>query len=269
MMLEYDANMNFIRAFNPNIAVNTHGMRVDRYGNIWVIDSFLNVVWKLNAKDEPLMTLGKRGEVGAWDDTKWNGMFNQPLDIAWDADDNIYIIQSHGGTSNPPACTYCANYSNTNPSVPQGSDARLMKFDKTGKYLTSVSLMHPSGPYPTTHSVVVTPSGEVWASDRQENKILVFDRNLKPIRQMQLPNRTSGLFIDAKGQPWVSTGMDGMILRIDNAGKVLGWIGKRGTATDAEPYLIGEAHYMVMTPDLKTIYVADSVNGRVQRLDAN
>ena len=33
MMVEYDAQGKFIRTFNPNIAINTHGMRVDRYGN--------------------------------------------------------------------------------------------------------------------------------------------------------------------------------------------------------------------------------------------
>jgi len=81
MMVEYDGKGKFLRTFNPNIAINTHGMRIDAHGNIWVIDSFLNVIWKLNPKGEPMMVVGKRGEVGAWDDAKWNGMFNQPLDI--------------------------------------------------------------------------------------------------------------------------------------------------------------------------------------------
>src|ERR1043165_4439657 len=81
MMVEYDGNGKFLRTFNPNIAINSHGMRVDRHGNIWLTDSFLNVVWKLNPKGEPEMMLGNRGEVAPWDDSKWNGGFNQPLDI--------------------------------------------------------------------------------------------------------------------------------------------------------------------------------------------
>ena len=46
------------------------------------------------------MTLGTRGEVAKWDDAKWNGMFNQPMDVAFDKDDNFYVVQGHGGTSN-------------------------------------------------------------------------------------------------------------------------------------------------------------------------
>lgn len=267
MMVEYDAAGKFIRSFNPNIATNTHGLRVDRHGNIWATDSFLNVVWKLNPKGEPLMVLGTRGEVAAWDDSQWNGKLNQPLDVAFDADDNVYVIQGHGGTSNPPSCTYCATYQTANPPVPQGSDPRLLKFDRTGKFLASRSLAHEAGPYPTTHSVIVTAKGEVWATDRQENKILVMDRNLKPLREILQPNRTSGLLTDAKGQVWMASGMDGMIMRLDDQGKITGWIGQRGTATDAQPFLIGEAHYLAVTPDQKTIYIADSVNARVHRLE--
>src|SRR5476649_2187480 len=132
MMVEYDASGKFLRTFNPNIAVNSHGMRVDRHGNIWLTDSFLNVVWKLNPKGEPVMTLGTRGEVGAWSDSKWNGMFNQPLDVNFDADDNIYVVQGHGGTSPPPDCTYCATYKTSKPNPVQGSDPRVLKFNKDG-----------------------------------------------------------------------------------------------------------------------------------------
>jgi DNA-binding beta-propeller fold protein YncE len=269
MMVEYDAAGKFLRTFNPNIAINTHGMRVDPHGNIWAIDSFLNVIWKLNAKGEPLMVTGKRGEVGAWDDSKWNGMFNQPLDINFDKDDNFYVVQGHGGTSPPPSCIYCATYKTSHPPVPQGSDPRVFKFDKNGHYVTSRALPHADGTYPTIHSVIVTPKGEVWVTDRQLNKILVFDRNLKPIREIQEPNLTSGLFVDAKGQIWMSAGMDGMIMSLDPNGKITGWIGKEGRTTDPHSNLIGEAHYLVVTPDEKTIYIADSENAKVVKLEHN
>jgi sugar lactone lactonase YvrE len=269
MMVEYDAAGKFLRTFNPNIAMNTHGMRVDRHGNIWAIDSFLNVVWKLNAKGEPLMAIGRRGQVGAWDNSKWNGMFNQPLDIAFDKDDNFYIVQGHGGTSPPPSCIYCATYKTSHPPVPQGSDPRVFKFDKNGHYIASRPLPHADGTYPTIHSVIVTPKGELWVTDRQLNKIMVFDTNLKPIREIQEPNLTSGLFVDAKGQIWMSAGMDGMIMSLDPNGKITGWIGKAGRTKNPHSDLIGEAHYLVVTPDEKTIYIADSVNAKVLKLEHN
>ena len=45
-------------------------MRVDRHGNIRVIDSFLNVVRKLDASGEPLMALGTRGETVPWTENR-------------------------------------------------------------------------------------------------------------------------------------------------------------------------------------------------------
>ncbi|HEX4271620.1 MAG TPA: hypothetical protein VHZ32_09540, partial [Rhizomicrobium sp.] len=68
MMVEYDpTGSKVIRVFNPNIAMNPHGLRVDRHGNIWAIDSFLNVIFKMNGKGEVLKMIGTRGENAAWD----------------------------------------------------------------------------------------------------------------------------------------------------------------------------------------------------------
>ncbi len=188
MMVEYDASGKLLRTFNPNIAINPHAMRVDRYGNIWILDAFLNVLWKLKPNGEPVMTLGMRGEVAKWDEAKWNGMFNQPMDVAFDNDDNFYVVQGHGGTSNPPDCTYCATYETARPPVTQGSDPRVFKFDKNGKYVTSRALPHADGTYPTIHGVIVTPKGELWVTDRQVRKILVLDTNLSPLREIQHPD---------------------------------------------------------------------------------
>jgi DNA-binding beta-propeller fold protein YncE len=269
MLVEYDANGKFIRTFDPNIVVNTHALRVDRHGDIWALDSFLNQIWKLNPKGEPIMTLGKRGEVAKWDDAKWNGMFNQPLDIAFDSEDNFYVVQGHGGTSSPPDCTYCSSYNVAKPTVTQGSDPRVFKFDKNGNYISSRALPHADGTYPTIHGVIVTPKGELWVTDRQLNKIMVFDTNLNPLREIQEPNLTSGLFVDAKGRFWMSAGMDGMIMSLDGDGRITGWIGKEGRDRDTSSNLIGEAHYLIVTPDEKTIYIADSENAKVLKLEHN
>lgn len=266
-MVEYTPDLKLVRTFNPNIAGNAHGLRTDKHGNIWAVDSFLNLVWKLNSKGEPEKMIGTRGEVGAWTDDKWNGMLNQPLDLAFDGDDNFYIVQGHAGTSPPTACTYCATYNNTMPTVMPGSDPRIIKFDKSGNYVGTVALPHgPSERYPFIHTIAVTNKGELWVGDRQENKILVYSRDLKMLREIQEPVLTSGLTVDAKGGIWLAAGMDGMIVKLDDNGKIMGWIGKRGRADDPDPNAIGEAHYLAVSPDQKTLYLADSVNARVHVL---
>jgi streptogramin lyase len=269
MMTEYDPSGKFIRTFNPGMARFTHGLRVDRDGNIWATDTFLNMVWKLNIKGEPLMTLGTYGEVEAWDDAKWNGKFNQPTDLNFDQDGNIYVVQGHGGTAGPSTCTYCATYTNSNPPVPPGSDPRILKFDRNGKFLKSLALPHADGTYPTIHTVVVTHKGEIWLSDRQLNKIIVLDRELNRLREIQQPTLVSGLFVGANGQIWMSSGMDGMLMKLDENGKIIGWIGTAGRVQDPNSNLIGEAHFLVVTPDEQTIYLADSVNAKIHRLERN
>jgi hypothetical protein len=277
-MVEYDVTgSKVLRVFNPNIAVNPHALRVDRHGNIWVSDSFWNVIYKLNAKGETLMMLGRRGENGAWNDAEWNGMFNQPLDIAFDQDDNFYVVQSHGGTSPPEDCSFCATYQYAarpdrkavaaRPPVVQGSDPRLMKFDRNGRFIASVSLAHPTGPFATIHTVVVSPTGELWVGDRNARKLVVFDRNLKRLRDIPLDYLACGLFVDAQGGLWMSAGMNGMIFKLDWSGKIVGWFGKWGNNPDSND--IGEAHYMAVSNDLKTIYVADSLLAHVLKIESN
>ena len=223
------------------------------------------------------MMLGRRGENGAWDDAAWNGMFNQPMDIAFDQDDNFYVVQGHGGTSPPEDCSFCTTYPYAarpdrrgvaaRPPVVQGSDPRLMKFDKDGRFVASVSLAHPAGPFATTHTVVTSPAGEVWVGDRNARKLLVFDRNLKRQREIQMGYLTCALSVDAQGGLWMAAGMDGIIFKLDWDGKILGWFGKWGNNRDSND--IGEAHQLAVSRDLKTIYVADSLLAHVLKIEAD
>ena len=89
MMVEYDPGGTTVkRVFAPKIATSPHGMRIDRHGNIWAIDSFMNVIYKMNANGDVLKMFGTYGENGPWDNSKWNGMFGKPADIAFDNDDS-------------------------------------------------------------------------------------------------------------------------------------------------------------------------------------
>src|SRR6201999_4205581 len=99
---------------------------------------------------------------------------------------------------------------------------------------TSIALPHADGRYPTLHSVAVSPKGEVWVADRQDRVIKVFDTNLKPLRDMQEPKLVSGLFFDAKGQAWMSAGMEGRVMKLADDGKVLGYLGEPGRSPDRD-----------------------------------
>jgi DNA-binding beta-propeller fold protein YncE len=248
-MVEYDPTGTTVKkVFNPNIANQPHGMRVDRHGNLWVIDSYFGVIYKMEASGNVLKTFGTRGQNGPWDDAKWNGMFNQPLDIAFDKDDNFYVVQSHGGTSG-----------GSQGKSPAGSDPRVLKFDHDGNYITSASLAHPDGLYPTLHTVMVAPNGDVWVGDRHSRKIIVLDKDLQNRHEIAVPDMPSGFFTDARGQLWMSTGRDGRVLKMGWDGTVQGYMGEIGKDLNG----IGEGHFLAVSKDQKNIWVADSTQAKV------
>ena len=114
--------------------------------------------------------------------------------------------------------------------------------------------------------MVVAPNGEVWVANRQEKKIVVFDASLKKLREIPQDYLVCGFYVDSQNGLWAVTGRDGMVLKLDWNGKILGWIGSPVAIPDPNSNDIGEAHYLAVSNDLRTIYVADSVLARVHKL---
>jgi hypothetical protein len=94
-LFEFDANGTFIRAFGEGLFTRTHGLRFDRDGNIWVSDVGSHIVVKLNQRGEVLLTLGVKGEAGAWDEAAGSRKLNQPNDVAFTRDGDIFVVQGH------------------------------------------------------------------------------------------------------------------------------------------------------------------------------
>src|SRR5688572_17513655 len=65
---EFDQNGGFVRAFGDKMFTRSHGLRIDRDGNLWATDVGAHVVLKLNPQGQVLLTLGTRGEAGDWDE---------------------------------------------------------------------------------------------------------------------------------------------------------------------------------------------------------
>jgi sugar lactone lactonase YvrE len=239
-LLEYDRDNRLIRSFGANIVGRVHGMRIDGDDNIWLTDQTCGTVLKLNSRGEVLLTLGTKGKSGTWNEATGDHLFNQPTDIGFGRTGDIYVTTGHGGP-----------------------DPRVVRFNKAGKFITTWSLAHPDGTPATIHTIVVDRDDTVYVGDREAKVIRVFDRTGRALRDITMPNLICGLFIDAKGGLWMTTGQDGMIMQIDRTGRILGWSGKEGFAS--EDY--GEAHYLTVSPDLKTIYVGDTVNNDIKRLE--
>src|ERR1051326_5174357 len=66
---EFDENGKFIRSFGEGLFTRSHGLRIEKDGNIWATDVGAHTVMKLDPQGKVLMTLGTKGQRGSWNDT--------------------------------------------------------------------------------------------------------------------------------------------------------------------------------------------------------
>ena len=113
-LFEFDQNNKFVKMWGPdNYAASfAHSVRVDKYDNVWMVDEGSGMVVKFDPEGMVRMTLGRKTEAidcmeryierGEKDTDRYPvgnmGTFNRPTDIAWDAQDNMYISDGYGNS---------------------------------------------------------------------------------------------------------------------------------------------------------------------------
>src|SRR5438093_10594379 len=113
-LFEFDENLKFVKQWGPdNYAASfAHSVRVDSHDNVWMIDEGSNMIVKFDPNGNVRMTLGRKPEaidylerfveraekiterfpVGTM------GTFNRETDIAFDAQDNMYVSDGYGNS---------------------------------------------------------------------------------------------------------------------------------------------------------------------------
>ena len=246
---EFDPNGAFVRSFGDAMFTRSHGLKIDHDGNLWATDVGAHTVVKLNPAGQVLLTIGTKGEAGEWNEAAGSRKLNQPNDIAIAPNGDVFIAQGH------------------TPGLTRG-DARVLKFDKTGRFIKSWGGKGKDpGQFDVAHGIVIDPQGMLWVMDRENSRIQVFTTDGAFVREQKykgLPcsvvfgrNPSTGL---GTGEAFMVNGFTGQILRLDTTGKVLAATGKPGTA----PGEFGEAHFIAISPR-NDLYVADSVNGQLMK----
>ncbi|MBM3728759.1 MAG: hypothetical protein FJW40_25445 [Acidobacteria bacterium] len=208
----WDAKGTYLRSWGKGLFGNPHGLRVDRDGNVWVTDNGDHQVFKFSNTGKLLLTLGQKGKAGTTPDT-----FNRPTDIAFAPDGRHFYVSDGYGNS------------------------RVVKFTSAGKYVLDWGRKGTApGEFNTPHSVAVDSTGAVYVSDRENNRIQIFDANGKYLRAFNNLGATQNIFITpahsgyVKDRMWIITHRDnienltydtlaGRIMNIDTAtGRILG-----------------------------------------------
>ena len=236
---EYDDKGAFVRTFGDRFT-RAHGLRIDRDGNLWTTDVGAHTVMKFNPAGDILLTIGTKGQAGAWDEAAGTRLLNQPNDVAVAANGDIFVAQGHtpGPTGN----------------------ARVLKFDKAGKFLTQWGGHGKEpGQFEVAHSIAFDAQGALWVADRENQRIQVFDANGKFLRETKYSGVPCAFEI-GREYVYMVNGFAAQVLRLDLKGNVLAATGKPGKGAGE----FGEAHFIAVSPKGE-LYVADSVNANLQK----
>lgn len=244
-LTEFDENGKFVRAFGDGLFTRSHGIRIDKDGNIWTTDVGAHTVMKLSPQGQVLLTLGEKGQAGVWDASTHR--FNEPNDIAIAANGDIFITQGHTPGAGRGGVVQ-------NPGV--------LKFDKNGNFIkTWGGKGTEPGKFDVAHGIAIDAKGLVWVTDRENQRIEIFDQDGKYIREVKYAGLPCAVDIGSQ-YIYMVNGFAGQILRMDLDGKVLAAVGKPGAVGTWGEF--GEAHFIAVSPK-GDIYVADSVNRAVQK----
>ena len=239
---EFDPNGRFVRAFGDNLFTRAHGLRIDSEGNLWATDVGGHTVVKLDNQGRVLLTLGEKGQPGDWNDQ--SRKLNEPNDVLIAPNGDIFVAQGH----TPGAM----------------GDPRVLKFDKDGKFIKSWGGKGKGpGQFDVAHGLAMDPSGRLWVTDRENQRIQIFDSNGQFVKALTYAGLPCGIVFTDR-YIYMANGFAGQILRMDLDGRVLATVGKTGRGVG----LFGEAHYVAVSPKGE-IFVADSVNGSVQKFVSN
>ena len=232
-IMEFDENGKFIRSLGEGLFTRTHGLRLDRDGNIWATDVGAHIVIKLSPQGQVLLTLGTKGQAGDWNEATQSRHFTEPNDLAFGRNGDIFVVQGH---------------------TPGRGDPRVLKFDKDGNFIkTWGGKGTEPGKFEVAHGIAVDAKGLLWVTDRENQRIQIFDQDGTFVREIKYAGLPCGLTIGRR-EIYMVNGFAGQLLRLDLDGKVLAATGKPGKELGE----FGEAHFVALSPKGE-IFVADTV----------
>jgi DNA-binding beta-propeller fold protein YncE len=228
-LMEFDANGKYLRSIADDLFVTAHTVRVDAEDNIWTTDVGAHVVLKLSPDGRVLLSLGRVRTPG--DDVLH---FNQPTDVAFDAEGNIYVADGEG-------------------------NSRVLKFNRFGNPLLGWGMKGDGpGQFNLPHSIAID-GDRVYVGDRENGRIQIFDLNGRYVGEWKL-GHPFGLFITPDHFIYMSDAIAGRILKIARDGSVVGAL--EGPAPDKGRHF--DPHSLAVAKD-SSIFTAEVMPWRVQK----
>ncbi len=280
-ILEFTGEGRFVREIGKNLYAwaFAHTVRIDKENNIWATDKGSDMVVKFNSQGQVVMVFGRKSEASDLEAKPHernqekplphvDGRFRQPTDVAWGPDGTIYISDGY-------------------------VNSRIAKISKSGEWIKSWGQRGKgAGEFNLVHSIAADAKGNIYAADRNNRRIQVFDgdgnfqREIKinvPFDENAKPAignkpdlttylQTGGSF--APGAPWAicitpppnqvlysADSYPGRIYKLSLEGKVLGVLGSSGKQLKQFGWI-----HEIACPSENVLFVAEILNWRIQKL---
>lgn len=197
-----------------------HGLHVDPWDNLWVTDVSRHLVMKFDRGGNLLLLLGIDGEAG--NDERH---FNQPTHVVVLPSGEFFVTDGYG-------------------------NARVIKFNARAERMMEWGTPGVSpGQFHTPHVITADTDGRIYVSDRENDRVQVFDQNGRLLSIWPGLHGVDGLFAAADGYVYGSAGVDHALLRF----------GQNGYLQDVwvKPEWFNYPHAVTIGPD-GMIYLADT-----------
>lgn len=182
----FDASGRIVASFGEGTFVQAHGFCRDRDGNFWAGDSgpFTDrpetvgrgfVIHKFSPQGKLLLTLGKPGVSRAGTDT-----FVGPTACAVAPNGDIVIADGHW----------------PRPSTAQQDGDRIVQVTKDGRFVGAFGrLGRGRGEFMGPHALAFDSQGRLFVADRSNNRIQIFDQQMRWLDEWRHFGRPSGIAI--------------------------------------------------------------------------
>ncbi len=199
-ILKLDSAGHVVRSFGEGLFVQAHGFCRDQDGHLWAGDSgpFGDdpakagrgyQFFKFDQQGGLLLTLGQAGVSKAGKDT-----FIAPTACAVAPNGDIFIADGHF----------------PRPSTSQQDGDRIVRFTSTGEYVEEWSRQGAGpGEFDGPHALAFDSQGRLFVADRSNNRIQIFDSEMRFVDDWRHFGRPSGIAIAAGDVLYVSDSESG------------------------------------------------------------